>query len=190
MNVENIYSGSATFGKGMSIAGFVMTTLIVILFLVTGGYMVSKKLEFIIPKKVKLSQPFSGQERIEVTSSDNCKSILTGFTTDSVPVCFKGSKYNEKKQVVCADGTPVPEFTVYADKETCSEFVHLSSDKSIRNVGGFLIGFSLFVLIASSIHLYLVMKYKPYAAYEGMSTGLNILTGTTRSLTSDIMGKL
>jgi hypothetical protein len=189
--MNTIYSGSAEFGKITSIIGYIVTVILFATMLGIGIYFIVKKKEYVVPKNIKLAEPFTGQNKLKVITEDKCESLLTGFSLDNYPTCLEKSKYNDKKEVVCPDGSPMPVMTAYSNKkEGCSEFVHLTSDKTITDIGILFVLFSIFVLTISSFHLYLVLKYKPYAAYEGMSTGLDALTGVTHMLTGDIASKL
>ena len=122
--LNTIYSGSATFGKITSIIGFVIIVIIFVTMLCGGIYFTVKKKEYIVPKKIKLVEPFNGQDKIKVTTEDNCNSLLLGLSLDNYPICMKDSKYNDKKEVVCSDGSPVPIITAYSNKKKgCSDFV-------------------------------------------------------------------
>ena len=62
----------------------VITLIIVFMMLGTGIYFSAKKMEYIIPKQVKLGEPFTGQNKLKVIDG-KCDSYLTGFSVDNSP---------------------------------------------------------------------------------------------------------
>jgi len=158
------------FGKVSTVISNLLKIIISVLFILGGGYLASKKQEFVFPVNATLAEPFNKTDVIKINVPGCDHSLpLYGINPDNPPDCFVGSKKTFTGKIVCPDGSDIPPFSVYVKHlGGCPVSAHFTSDKTIKIIGIGMVSLSSFIILTSLLGLYLVFKYESYASYQGI----------------------
>ena len=168
---QEMYSGTAEFGRIMAIIGAVVATLIGIGLIIFGGILTTHKTQF--------------SASVQGTVIDSSMCVPTNNDDGSITeTCMVAAHYNVGSQckpcmIAGTVTSSVPYtsgfITVYYDPSDPKQ-ASLNSDDS--TVGGWvMIAIGIVMIIFSWLWVWITRKYKIAAAVGGVTSGLDILSG-------------
>lgn len=165
---SEIYSGTATFGKIRAIIGVIFGTIIGIIMIIIGIYMISKKNKYTEKIKGKVTNyPDCNKHTDKNTTSYECN-VNVSYIIDGKTYNLKDKhtdtyiKYTKNKQI-----------DVYYNPKNPSDGSLASDDE--RRFGWIVLVIGIFVLLGSWISLWFIMHYKFMAALYGATGAIEML---------------
>ena len=167
---DQIYSGTAELGQFRTTVGLFIGSIIGIIFIIVGIYMLTKQnthTEKVQAKVESLVNP--------CTSNNNQKMINCNLT---ISYTYKNILYKPLTVLRTIDGfhNIGDLISIYIDPNNPSDFSQ-ESKQSDTVIGWIIIGFATFFILASILSWWLARRYKLFAAFEGASMGVNLISG-------------
>lgn len=165
--VSDIYSGASAFGKFSAIIGGVIGTLLGLIFIGMGSYIIYEASRRTTSVQGKITD-----SKCQQTTSPNRQCMITVNYTTSQPsqMCtqtFSVQDENKYKK----DNT----VTIYYDPSSPCNTGSLESRRQDTIIGIILIITGLIFIFIVWLVVYLTYKYKFFAAAEGVGTAIRIL---------------
>jgi len=159
---NQIYDGAASFGRFMSIVSLVIGSIIAIVLLVIGFYLLFTKTKY------------TGETDGKVTSV-NCSTQAGKGSSCSAVVEYTVKNITYKTTLNTSGSLYEGQIfkMVYIPEEPAKAQVKGISRKVI---GGILIGVAVFVFGLAFLHYYIVNRFKFAAAASGVGTGVEMIT--------------
>ena len=167
VNLNNLYSGTASFGKDYAVVITIISAVICILLLGGGVALIIRKPQYTIVKQMVMNPSVFYSEVV----TNNVKHTMYTNT----------GKIEGSDSVVELLDDP---YTFYTLGETINVYTkvgdsvdaRLHTDNS-KGVGILLVVVGLLIILFSVINLYFVKKYKGVAAVEGAAGAINLAMG-------------
>jgi hypothetical protein len=184
---NEIYSGASELGKFYSIISLIFCSIIFIICLIYGKYLISKKIKYSKKVKAKIinsipqnsSQLSNCIQYDSTVTRNNSTAVVKKYKCDlSISFVIKDktgvetdyvSKVSSDTEI---DYSKTPEIEVYYDPLNPIDCSISSDDTKI--FGWILIVIGFFVIICSIINYYLTQKYKFFAGASGIMGTLNM----------------
>lgn len=156
---QEVYSGMAEYGKIRSGISLVFVSIIALVFIIIGCYLVLKKetyTEKVIGKieKSDCTVIIKGDNK-----SYNC-SLEIKYKVNDIEYTLKTTTDSSTQYV---SGNNID---VYVNKDNHSD---ASIQYGTKTIGWIMIGIALIIWIGTALHFYFSMKYKGFAAFTGAS---------------------
>ena len=167
---DKIYTGTVTFGRIMADIKAIVGTLIGLVAIAIGIFMVKTKYTKTKTTQSTISDVKCNQITLNSGNSTwNCK-FTASYTIDNNKYTKQLSSDNQ-----LFEGS---EITLYYNPNNINE---ISTEKDIAHViGWFCIGFGVLIIISSIVWAWLANRYKVVAAVGGVQSGLSIFSNIFR----------
>jgi len=165
--ISDIYSGASDFGKFSAIIGGIIGTLIGLIFIGMGSY--------IIYEASRRTQSVQGKitdSKCESTTSQNRQCMITVSYTTSQPSQMCTGSFSVQDENRFDKGNTI---TIFYDPSDPCNTGSLESREQDTIIGIILIVIGLFLIFIVWLVVYLTYKYKFFAAAEGVGTAIRIL---------------
>lgn len=162
---EEIYSGTASFGRVMAVISAVIVTILALVFIGMGIYILVKKEKDSVTGTVLSADcdPYGSDNR-----RYNCV-LKVSYEIDNV---VYSKTVNTSGETFYTQGSSIK---LYYNKDDPHD---VSADEPPpKAVGWIFIGVAVVVAIIAWVWVWLTRKYKAAAAFQGMGSGLSIMTG-------------
>jgi hypothetical protein len=174
---SDIYTGAAELGKFKTTIGLFVGIFGGIFFLIVGIVLLTKQnkhTQKVSAKIVKLisCNPYASNNNLSYSCNFNI-SYTYNDQTYNPPETFSTNttrSYNVGDTI-----------DIYIDPSNPSDYSQESKNQDLF-IGGVVIGFSILFVIGSIVSWWLSQKYKIFAAYEGASVGVSLLSNSTRNI--------
>jgi hypothetical protein len=157
---EEIYSGTADFGKAMSLISAVIGTIISIGLIIGGIYLITKKNVYTGKTSGKVIEAHCSEQNNITTCH-----IRVSYTVDNKEYIISKDTNNwiNLGDTVDVEYNPLD--------PSNAEVQHMNP----RLAGIILLSIAVFLLVAGWLSVYLTRRYKAFAAISGVSSGINLL---------------
>ncbi len=159
--LNNVYDTTATIGRAKSITNVVIGTIIGIVMIVIGIYLITKTQNNLV-------------DSTAIVSTSTCTLVTNNKSTTHN--CTLGIKYNVNNQqysgnISTNDSQPHAEnSTVDITYDNTNPNLVTARQMRYRTIGFVLCGVSVLIISSAWLNYYLSNTYKGYAAYQGAET--------------------
>jgi hypothetical protein len=163
---ETLYDGAAVFGRVMALVSLIIGSVIGIILIVVGFYLIFKK------------NKYTGS----VLATVKTASCTVGSGKEPVINCNLGVEYVVAGKTLTANIVTIGKIYQVGEKIPIRYDEANPSDVSMNIIGtglmgGILIVIGFFVILMVSLYYYFVTKYKFAAATSGIGVGVDIISG-------------
>ena len=173
---EEIYSGTATFGRITSIISAIIGTIISIIMIIIGISLIMHKIKY----TEKAIGHITSVNCTEISDDNNKIMWDCGTISGTYIVKVKGIPktypFNFDIGKTNIHYTTSSIINVYYNLDNPNK-PNKDSDKSDHVIGWVLIVIGLIIIIGGWLWVYLTQKYKVAAAYSGLTSGISLIKG-------------
>lgn len=176
--LQNVYTGASDFGKFTSVISAVFSTLIGLVFIAVGIYL-------IIEDNARQTQIQGDVQSVNCPSPEGDNDDITpskGRPENDclVNIQYKVDKKNFNKNFAVSSNTSLKQgdkVTLFVDPSNPKDNIVLGSNNNSETIAGLvLISAGAFIILVGWLIVYFSYKYKFFSAVEGTSTAIKYLT--------------